>query len=583
MHRVAFILALFIAGLLGTSAAWASPGGEPEGGVDFTASGAIAPAGISFEEVRRGRVVLPSIDPNGPHALGPGRELWLRLDLRDAGGGVEPAMLVFPTPIVDYVEVHQRGRDGRWTSALAGDRVPQDAWPVRGRYPAFPVHLDAGGQAQVFVQVRHATVLTLPVAALPQTRHQQRSVLEHLAFGAGLGAVALLIAHCVLRAWRLRDGNYLVLGSYAALSLSAVGAATGVAGHLVWGGSGRWVDIAPGFLTLLAAGAATFITSNLTAAVARMPRLARLLAVLGWASVPLALAYALLQRAPGLTVLGAYVLVISLLAVLAATLTWRRGDVVGVWMLLGALPLIMAVVVTLGRSLGLIEASWLSDYGLVAAFVLGLPMLLGALNNRSRDRRSAQLRVQAAGHRDPLTGLARSNVFYARVLHALRRFAAHREPTAVAMLEIANLKAVQASRGEEAVEECLLRSVIKMRALLRDVDTAARLGDARFGVLLEGVATRERAGEFATRLVAAGLMDEQADPSAVPLRFHVVITLLNEYAPPAEQLLRDMAAMLSAMGPRTRRPIRFLTAAELPIGVPASDGLDDSALEPVVH
>jgi hypothetical protein len=43
---------------------------------------------------------------------------------------------------------------------------------------------------------------------------------------------------------------------------------------------------------------------------------------------------------------------------------------------------------------------------------------------------------------------------------------------------------------EQSVEEALLRGVIKLRRLIRDVDTTGRLAENRFGLILEGLSSR---------------------------------------------------------------------------------------------
>ena len=275
-----------------------------------------------------------------------------------------------------------------------------------------------------------------------------------------------------------------------------------------------------------------------------------------------------------MALLGTFVLAVAASCIAASVLTWLRGDVVGRWMVLGTVPLALAVLYALARSLGWVNASWFTDYSIVAALLLNMPMALAGLNSRSHERRSAHLRQRAAELQDPLTGLPKAKVFYARVRHALARHAAMGESAAIVFVELSNLDAIKGALGGEAAEESLLRAVIKLRALLRDIDTAGRIGEARFGIVLEGVGSRDKASDFASRLVAAGLMQDPDAPPGSVLRFHTVIALLTEFAPPADQLLRDMAVMLGTMGPRTKRPIRFVTADELRTIPTSLEGLE---------
>jgi GGDEF domain-containing protein len=107
-------------------------------------------------------------------------------------------------------------------------------------------------------------------------------------------------------------------------------------------------------------------------------------------------------------------------------------------------------------------------------------------------------------------------------------------------------------------EQSLLRSVIKLRRLLRDVDTVSRVGEARFGVLLEGVDSRAAVTDRAARLIAAGLMPLKGLKPEVTLQFHVAAVLLDERVMEAHDLVDALNDTLARMSPRTRRPVRFL-------------------------
>ncbi len=562
--RTALLLVLLGTSMFGHAAV--VPTGFLDIGVWTGPAGEHSPA-----DMVAGRVVLSALgSKQAVLPLGPGKEVWLRARLasREAPG----AVVSIPLSILDHVTVYQPNAQGGWLSQSAGDHVPMGTWPIAARYPSFPLQLKTDQPTEILIQVRHSLPAAVPLQIESAADYFQRAQFEYLGLGFTIGTFTLLLASSLFRAWAHRDRAYLQLAGYALVSALAVAANTGVAAHLFWGNAGRWVDLAPGVMAILAGTLASFVTAHLSAASTRSPRLGLVLRGLGWTGIPLALAYGALERSVAVAGLAVYLLLVSGVGVLAALGTWRRGDPVGRWMVMGTAPLAVAVVTSLARVFSFIETSWFTEYALLLALMFDLPMLLLALNSRSRERRAGRLRQLASESQDPLTGLPKAKTFYARLLHALQRYASGKEPTAIVMLELTNYRVIRDSLGSEAAEESLLRSVIKLRALLRDIDTAGRLGEARFGVILEGVASRQRLSEFATRLVAASLM-EDPDATDPPLRFNIVCTLLTEYAPPPEELMADMAAMLSSMSPATRRPIRFLTAADLPISARNSDGL----------
>jgi len=134
-------------------------------------------------------------------------------------------------------------------------------------------------------------------------------------------------------------------------------------------------------------------------------------------------------------------------------------------------------------------------------------------------------------------------------------------------------------------EQSLLRSVIKLRRLLRDVDTVSRVGEARFAVILEGVNSRAAVTDRAARLIAAGLMPLAGLKPDVTLQFHIAAILLGERFLEAPELVESLDALLAAMSPRTRRPIRFVAPVNTqPAGLePDSSlmGLEDDNSRPI--
>ncbi len=77
----------------------------------------------------------------------------------------------------------------------------------------------------------------------------------------------------------------------------------------------------------------------------------------------------------------------------------------------------------------------------------------------------------------------------------------------------------------------------------------------------------------AARLIAAGLMPLAGLKPDVTLQFHIAAVLLDERYLEATELAEALDALLAAMSPRTRRPIRFVA----PINTQPA-GLGDSSV-----
>ena len=259
---------------------------------------------------------------------------------------------------------------------------------------------------------------------------------------------------------------------------------------------------------------------------------------------------------------GLYVTAGTLAAVLVSTLAWRRGDAVGAWGSAAQIPMAVSVVATVFRVLGWADFPFVSQYIVVLALTIEVPLLLVALFMRSRDRHSAEVREQALTTHDALTGLLAPHLFHDRLCQVVARFRREQQNAAVMYVDLVNHARIREVCGSAVAEQSLLRSVIKLRRLLRDVDTVSRVGEARFGVILEGAGARTSVMERATRLIAAGLMPLPGLKPDVTLQFHVAALLLSERPLEAEELQEALASQLAKMSPRTRRPIRFLEAEQ---------------------
>jgi len=101
---------------------------------------------------------------------------------------------------------------------------------------------------------------------------------------------------------------------------------------------------------------------------------------------------------------------------------------------------------------------------------------------------------------DQLTGLANRTLFWDRLSHRLRQ--AGRRPIgfAVLFLDLDNFKAVNDTLGHAAGDRLLVVAAERIRAELREGDTAGRVGGDEFVVLLDAVPSAQVALNTAHRL-----------------------------------------------------------------------------------
>lgn len=511
-------------------------------------------------------------DPDTIHRLGKDAVLWMHLRLHRSRDARHDWAIELPLPVLDRVTVYQR-EGPIWWANHAGDTIPTAHWAEPGRYPFFRLDLPPGETRDVYLRIRHTTPSSFPVHLTTTANHTNHVQVEYLTLGVALGALLLLVAGCIAQSWAYRDPAFAWYGVYALLTSLAVGSYTGAAAHLLWPRFGALQDAPMPMLACIAVAAAMLFVRNILGLRRRFALQDRAMLVLAGLGMALALLPPFGPKLVALPVVGAYMVVATLAALAVSLAAWARGDTVGKWVFAAYLPMVVAVLFSVFRIFGWIGVSFGSQYAVVGAMAVEVPLLLVALFIRSRDRHSAEIREQALSTHDALTGLLAPHLFHDRLRQVVARYRRDGESAAVMFIDLVNHGRIHAVFGTAVAEQSLLRSVIKLRRLLRDVDTVSRVGEARFGVILEGASARSSVTERATRLIAAGLMPLPGLKPDVTLQFHVAALILGERPLEADEIQQALAERLATMSGRTRRPIRFVEP-----GQPASSEPGESSL-----
>ena len=520
------------------------------------------------------------------YALGRHGALWQHYRFARSAFSNDEWVLEFPQPLLDRITVYQLGTSGHWSSQTAGDTVEVATWPEPGRYAQFRLNLQDTDPLDVYVRIQTVTPSSIPVTASTRSNQNQRLQMEYLAVGVVFGALFLLIAACMAQSWVYRDRAYTWYALYAATVTLMMSAWTGVAGHLIWSHAGAWNDLAPGILGVLAGGSALLVIHHLCGVGSRHIWFESIVFWFGVAGLPLAVIYALIDRGVAVPMISVYLIVVVVFGMSRAWTTWKRRDIVGLWVFAAFSPMAVATLLMISNVQGFLPISWLTRYALMMALTVEVPLLLIALNLRSRQRHHVEARAQALSSQDALTGLLTAHIFQDRLKQMVQRARRYKEPAAVVYIELVNYRYIKKSWGTAVAEQSLLRSVIKLRRILRDIDTVGRVGEACFGLILEGVSSRAPVAALAARLIAAGLMPLKGLKPDVLLHFHAAGVLLGERAGGEIEIDQDLSALLQGMGSRTRRPIRFLEPESVhskPLGTDSGlEGTenDDDTAEP---
>ncbi|RYF36568.1 MAG: diguanylate cyclase, partial [Comamonadaceae bacterium] len=382
-----------------------------------------------------------------------------------------------------------------------------------------------------------ARTLSVPLQFISESRLSYAEQRVSLILGIFFGLTGLAAMVSVLGAVSLRDPAY----GYYALCVTLMGlgqaTATGIAGLHLWPNSPRWSDLSTSVLPMLTVAATLLFISAAVALPERSKRLSKL--VLGQAVLATVVACSMGMVAPGsrMDLLVPVVLLLQFSGVAVAVWAWRRGDRFAPWLLLAYLPVLVSAGWMLANSARLVPNGFFNQHGMQIGVALHLPIIMVVLMMRSQHRRENIRRIQGLDRVDPATGLINGHVFAERLIRMIARSERLRHQSAVMVIDLVNTEQIQRDFGRKAAEELPLRVAERLLSTAREIDSAARLSERRFGMLVEGPFSAEDAATLGPRIVARCLMPYKDMHVECVAQVHVAYALVPAQGSNAQGLL----------------------------------------------
>lgn len=485
---------------------------------------------LGIEEIESGRHDMPwRVRGAGERVrLGGEAALWVRFDVRlqrlDAHWELELARSG-----TDLISLYHRDAEGRWRVQHAGDRLPVRDWANPDRYPVFGLDARTGETVRYWVRIEHARVpFSGELRLLDHNRLREQRIHQQFGLGAYFGMALLLTLVALANLLVSRDAAFAGYAIYIGLLSLGQAASLGVAGQFLWPGLARWNQVAEFVLVPMMGVAALLFVRQ----VLQPPRIGRTLALASLVQVPLWVLVTgwdlLLPSAASLNA-GTAVGALGMALVCAMlVMGWRSGERWVRWLVAGLVPVLLASALPVMRNFNLISSGILSQYGMVFAAALEAPLLIYALLQRSQLQNETQARARALDRTEPLTGLVQRHHLQLRLHDSLVRAQRYGHRSALLLVRLDNHAAILERHGREIADRALVVAAAALRAQARDVDTAARVDDDSFALLLEGPVKEEQVLDTATGLVASGLRPSSRLPAGTTLRFQVVVALLPD-------------------------------------------------------
>ena len=176
--------------------------------------------------------------------------------------------------------------------------------------------------------------------------------------------------------------------------------------------------------------------------------------------------------------------------------------------------------------------------------------------------RETQEQLSYLAHHDVLTGLPNRALLDERLDHELQRARRHGHGVALMFIDLDGFKTINDSLGHAAGDTLLQEVARRLRASIRDADTAARLGGDEFLVVMTDLQEPEDAGVLAGKLL--GLLAEPVDLGAdrrVAVSASIGVAVYpQDGADRSALMMAADSAMYAAKG-RGRNHVSFYTRA----------------------
>lgn len=521
----------------------------------------LEPARIAtIEQVAWAPERFSNVDAQVQHRLDSNNTLWVKLRLRRPPGSQQNWSLNIPLPVTDSVVLYQTDSGNHWTTQSAGNQLPQAMWSKHSLYPEFDLALPAGTDQDIYLQVRNFRSLNLPLRFTPTQQRDAQRLGEFAALGVILGSLLSLCLLSLIRYVEHRNQADLMASAYGLAITLTIAALNGVTGALLWSDTLFWSSYAQTALPPVTIGLALLFLRDLYAISTRHRRYDIVLVSTGWLAIASTFSMLLLDRATAHLIITTVTFLAAVVGMIGSQLSWRFRSAIGRLLFASYVLQFVAMMRLIAESWGLVPYWWEFRYLTSLAIALSVPLLMYALSRATHDRKELAVRANHLPNQDALTGLLTRAAFMEQYASAYERVISDGEPVAVVLISVINHEHIRQAYGDTTAEQCLLRAVIKLQRVLRDVDPAGRVDTHRFALLLEGVADKDALNQRMVQLIASGLIPIPGLEPEVNLQFQVACVLLHHNPVTPERVLDELGGLLQDMSPRTRRPIRFLEA-----------------------
>jgi two-component system, sensor histidine kinase LadS len=462
------------------------------------------------------------------HALG-GKALWIRFETRITDAQARWFMaMVFPT--LDDALLYWQGKDMQWNSLRSGTMaLPHALWPVADRFPMFPLYNEGAASTTYYLRVTHERVpFSGALHIYRDTELLQERQTGHFFLGVYFGLLLLVVVICITMATTTQDSSFAYYAAYVFAVGLGQASFTGLGAQYLWPHWPWWANMAKVVLPGLSTAAFLWFMHSAMQLRVLFPRLDTVVILMAIAQSVVLLLYAF-QPSNLWFLLISYITLATIFPVLiVAWFGWSRGDTGMRWLALGLLPVFIGVAPLLLRNLGLMNTNFFTQYGVMLGSATEMPILLYGLIRRSANRRESRARTAGLPTHDALTNLSNTRALLHQMHGCVTRAARYRHQYGLVLVELDNHAWFLKEHGREIADRALVLLANRLSYIARDVDTAARIDDRHFVVLIEGPCPAALAAKVAAQIAASAHRPSDLLPVGATLKLRITCALLPD-------------------------------------------------------
>ena len=454
------------------------------------------------------------------------KTLWLRFEAQALDTSTR-WLLELNSPLIDDAQLFWQDANGQWLVLKAGDVVARNMWPLPTRLPTFVLQTAGNAPVQYYLRLQNARFPTsLPMTIYRESSWLAHSQTTHVMLGTTLGLFILVLGISILMTIALRDTAFAAFVLYAMALGMFILTNCGLTAQYLWPSSPVLADRMNYAFACLLAGLGPWLVRLILQPSVRQRAIDRTIAVLAISMLiltglelfaPSQMSYRLLNVGTLTAVALIYALVI---------VTWRRTDSMARWIALCFAPVALCALPLIFRNLGWMANNWLTQYGVLIATCIELPLLLYTLNLRSSHRREGVARAMGLPTHDALTSLPNMRVFLEQMHGSITRAQRFKKHYGLVLVDLNNHAWFAKEHSQEMADRATVLCASRLQQLIRDVDGICRIDESQFAMVIEGPCSAADLTKICARIGAAAHQPTEILPVGANLKLMTTCALM---------------------------------------------------------